>query len=111
MHRSGLTRGPAAPHLLVHGKGGKLRVVPINDDLASAIGEAEALLFSGDDDGYLPRRYVGKLLANALPDHWTAHTCATVRHQGLSRIPQPARGSNSARTVVSRDHRAVHRRG
>ncbi|MCV7005140.1 hypothetical protein [Mycobacterium gordonae] len=37
VHRRDLTRGPVGAELLVHGKGGKLRVVPLGDDLAAAI--------------------------------------------------------------------------
>lgn len=37
VHRQDLTCGPFGAELLVHGKGAKLRVVPISDDLAAAI--------------------------------------------------------------------------
>lgn len=93
VHRRDLTRGPAGAELLVHGKGGKLRVVPIGDDLAGAIAGAGGYLFSGDDDGHLSPRYVGKLMAGALPDHWTAHT---LRHRFATRV---YRGSRNLRAV------------
>lgn len=46
-------RGPAGAALLVHGKGGKLRVVPVGDDLAAAIAAdgADGYLFPGDENG------------------------------------------------------------
>ncbi|BBY67570.1 integrase [Mycolicibacterium helvum] len=120
VHRRDLTRGPAGAELLVHGKGGKLRTVPIGDDLAAAIakgvrsantlrpteGIADGLcqtypivtdggdyLFPGDDDGHLTPQHVGKLMAGALPDHWTAHT---LRHRFATRA---YRGSRNLRAV------------
>lgn len=68
--------------LLVHGKGGKLRTVPlVSDDLALAIRDAHGYLFPGDDEGHLSPRWVGKLATRALPGVWTLHTlrhrCAT----------------------------------
>lgn len=161
VHRRDLTRGPAGAALLVHGKGGKLRVVPLSDDLAAAIDPvntvgqaagipaesqkgvrtahtladlgnrsnpiaerlddgvsqthpiakgvdsadtladalrqthpiADGYLFPGTDDGHLSPRWVGKLMARALPDHWTAHT---LRHRFATRA---YRGSRNLRAV------------
>ncbi|OBK56330.1 integrase [Mycobacterium gordonae] len=104
VHRRDLTRGPAGAELLVHGKGGKRRVVPIGDDLAAAIagantvGRADGIgadgwLFTGTEDGHLSPRWVGKLMAGALPDHWTAHT---LRHRFATRA---YRGSRNLRAV------------
>ncbi|BBY10989.1 tyrosine-type recombinase/integrase [Mycobacterium marseillense] len=120
VHRRDLTRGPAGAELLVHGKGGKLRVVPLGDDLAAAIADAlcqtypvakgvrltdtlsdgvirnhpiDGYLFPGTDDGHLSPRWVGKLMTGALPDHWTAHT---LRHRFATRA---YRGSRNLRAV------------
>jgi integrase/recombinase XerC len=120
VHRRDLTRGAAGAELLVHGKGGKLRVVPVGDDLAAAIADglsqadpiadsvcqADTLLkeisqayplggwlFPGDEGGHLSPRWVGKLMAGALPDHWTAHT---LRHRFATRA---YRGSRNLRAV------------
>lgn len=68
--------------LTVHGKGGKLRTVPIPDDLARAIADAGGWLFPGDDGGHLSARWVGKLAAVALPGKWTLHT---LRHRYASK--------------------------
>ncbi|BBX58336.1 Tyrosine recombinase XerC [Mycobacterium shottsii] len=88
VHRRDLTRGPAGAELLIHGKGGKLRVVPLSDELAAAIAAGvDGYLFSGDDDGHLSPQYVGKLMASALPEHWTAHTCVTASRRGRTADP------------------------
>lgn len=69
--------------LLVHGKGGKLRTVPIwNRDLALAIADADGWLFPGADGGHLSPRWVGRLATLALPGQWTLHT---LRHRYASR--------------------------
>jgi len=78
VHRDDLTDDLLGWSLMVHGKGGKLRMVPLPDDLAAAIGEAAGWLFPGDDDGHLSARWVGKLEAQALTGKWTLHT---LRHR------------------------------
>ena len=95
VHARDLTRGPAGAQLLVHGKGSKRRVVPINDDLAGTIAASRGFLFPGDEEGHLSPRWVGKLIAGALPDHWTAHT---LRHRFATRA---YRGSRNLRAVQS----------
>lgn len=69
--------------LLIHGKGGKERVVPLPKRLAAILTEREpGYLFPGDDDGHLSPRYVGKLLAGLLTEGFTAHT---LRHRFATR--------------------------
>jgi integrase/recombinase XerC len=67
--------------------------VPVGDDLAAAIAGADGWLFPGDENGHLSPRWVGKLMAGALPDHWTAHT---LRHRFATRA---YRGSRNLRAV------------
>lgn len=97
VHRRDLTRGPAGAELLVHGKGGKLRVVPLGDGLAVAIAGAYGYLFPGDEDGHLSPRWVGKLMAGALPDHWTAHT---LRHRFATRAYRGSRNLRAVQTLL-----------
>ncbi|WP_428339984.1 tyrosine-type recombinase/integrase [Mycobacterium sp.] len=97
VHRRDLTRGPAGAELLVHGKGAKLRVVPIGDGLAVAIAGADGFLFPGDEDGHLSPRWVGKLMAGALPDHWTAHT---LRHRFATRAYRGSRNLRAVQTLL-----------
>jgi len=64
--------------LLVHGKGRKDRVVPLNDSLALAIRKAclagGGYAFPGKINGHLSPRRVGELLGEALPEGWTGHS-------------------------------------
>lgn len=66
--------------LVVHGKGGKERVVPMPGTLARAIKDApRGYLFPGDwGPGHLSPAYVGKRIRDLLPDGWTMHT---LRHR------------------------------
>lgn len=66
--------------LIVHGKGGKDRRVPLADDLARLVATKAAggWLLPGRIDGHLSGAYVGKLVAQALPGVWTMHT---LRHR------------------------------
>jgi site-specific recombinase XerD len=65
--------------LRVVGKGGKVRLVPLLDDLVSEIQLCPGgYLFPGKIDGHLSPSYVGKLISQLLEGHWTAHT---LRHR------------------------------
>lgn len=66
--------------LLVHGKGGKERVVPLPGTLARAIQDLPpGYLFPGDwGPGHLSPAYVGKIIARVMPEGWTMHT---LRHR------------------------------
>jgi integrase/recombinase XerC len=64
--------------LLVHGKGGRTRMVPLDDDVAAAILDAQGYAFPGSIDGHLSPAWVGKLVQRLLPQGWTTHT---LRHR------------------------------
>ena len=69
--------------LYVHGKGGKVRTVPLLvDELVHAIRAADGYLFPGRTDGHLAACTVTTLLSDALPDGWTGHT---LRHRFATR--------------------------
>ena len=68
--------------LLVHGKGGKTRQVPIDDVLARLIEDAGGWLFPGRIQGHLSAAYVSKLVSRVLPEGVTAHM---LRHRFASR--------------------------
>ncbi|MBU8831152.1 tyrosine-type recombinase/integrase [Mycolicibacterium goodii] len=106
VHTRDLTTGAGGPQLLVHGKGGKLRMVPLADDLAELIAQGapghspemaaygvEGYLFPGDDNGHLSPVWVGKMVAAVLPGIWTMHT---LRHRFATRA---YRGTGNLRAV------------
>lgn len=65
--------------LLVHGKGGKERVVPLaRGALVDAIADAQGWLFPNARGSHLSANHVSKLLSRLLPAPWTAHT---LRHR------------------------------
>lgn len=69
--------------LMVHGKGGKGRVVPLPHGLARDLLELPyGYAFPGDDDGHLSPRWVGTLVAQTLPPGWTMHK---LRHRFATR--------------------------
>lgn len=79
VHRDDLSAGL----LWVHGKGGKVRVVPVeHPELVAAFARAEGFLFPGQRDGHLAAGTVTKLLSALLPDGWTGHT---LRHRFATR--------------------------
>lgn len=83
-HRDDLVRDPRGWAIIVHGKGGKQRVVPIPDGLAAAmIGYCpRGFLFPGEHDGHLSARYVGDLISALMPVGWTMHK---LRHRYATR--------------------------
>lgn len=92
------------------GKGGHARVVPIADDLAHqlrASGDGTSTyLFPSPAGGHVTPRHLGKLIGDALPDHWSAHTLrhryATVAYQasGDLRAVQELLGHQSPATTA-----------
>lgn len=102
--------------LVVHGKGGKLRLVPLTPSLAAAVRERcrGGYAFPGRVDGHLSAERVGRLAANALPAAWTLHAgrhrFATLAHRvcGDLLIVQDLLGHASpvtTRAYVGPDHR------
>ena len=76
VHRDDLMEDLTGWSILVHGKGGTQRLVPIPDELAEAIAEFcphGGYLFPGNDDGHLSAHYVGKLVGDLMPPGWSMH--------------------------------------
>ncbi|WP_206435700.1 tyrosine-type recombinase/integrase [Actinobaculum sp. 352] len=81
-HRRDLTHDLFGPVLLVRGKGGRHRPVPmpadIYEDFVRITDRTGGWLFPGKIDGHLSSRWVSKLGARVLPSPWTMHT---LRHR------------------------------
>lgn len=79
VHTDDLMEDLVGRSLIVHGKGGKRRIVPLPTSLGRTIATAErGYLFPGNDGGHLSPRYVGKLIRDIMPGDWTMHT---LRHR------------------------------
>ncbi|QPL15254.1 tyrosine integrase [Mycobacterium phage Peeb] len=93
--------------LVVHGKGGKNRTLPVSDELAELIARGAAghtdgapatgYLFPGDDAGHLSPRWVGRLCGDALPDGWTMHK---LRHRFATRAYRGSRNLRAVQTML-----------
>lgn len=61
--------------LLVHGKGGRERLVPLLDDVAAELrASGEGYVFPGNyGPGHLSPQWVGKIIARLLPGDYTMH--------------------------------------
>ncbi len=89
-HSRDLIPDLAGSSLVVHGKGDRDRLVPVPDNLAAAIrGRGPGWLFPGDAGGHLSPRWVGRLVAAALPDGWTMHK---LRHRAGTRWHEASGG-------------------
>jgi integrase/recombinase XerC len=95
VHTRDLLESGGGAQLVVHGKGGKERVVPITDSLADAIrhDHRDGWLFPNRNGGHLTAYHVGALVVRVLPDGWTMHT---LRHRFSSRA---YRGTRNLRAV------------
>ena len=84
VHARDVQDAPDGAWLRVLGKGGKLRHLPLPDDLAEVIREraGRGFLFRGDDRGHLSPRYVGKIASGLLPPGVTLHS---LRHRFATR--------------------------
>lgn len=94
--------------ILIHGKGGKQRVMPIGDGLATEILRfcPAGYLFPGQIDGHVSAHHVGKIISALMPPGWSMHK---LRHRfatlalaktGNLRLVQEAMGHSSPATTA-----------
>ncbi|OBF86975.1 hypothetical protein A5791_19910 [Mycobacterium sp. 852002-51163_SCH5372311] len=98
--------------LLVRGKGGRQRIVPISSELAGLIrrgsaGHTPALaayewgtsgwLFPDGEGGHLTPEWVGTVVARALPDGFSMHA---LRHRFASRAYRGTRNLRAVQTLL-----------
>jgi len=85
VHTDDLTHEADGWWLLVHGKGGKERPVPLDDATVDRLRDwlrgRTGWVFPGDKDGHLAPATVGRLVTKHLTGPWTTHT---LRHRYAS---------------------------
>lgn len=82
LHSEDVTEDLVGWSLLVHGKGGKRRLVPCPPGLAQHVAAARGWVFPGAIDGHLSPRRVGELVNERLSGQWTIHS---LRHRAGTR--------------------------
>lgn len=80
--------------LIVHGKGSKVREVPLTRAMAEALiarveDQGRGYVFPGDDEGHVSPWWVGKRVARLLSPPWTMHK---LRHRAATRFYVAAEG-------------------
>lgn len=110
IHRRDLVQDLEGWSLIVHGKGGRPRVIPLSRSLAAVIRDAverTGYLLPGDDGGHLSPRYVGKLAARALPGEHTLHA---LRHRFATRAYRVNRDTFTVQQLLGHASPATTRR-
>lgn len=78
--------------LIVHGKGGKTRVIALTEHLGAALAtearKNDGYLFPGRIDGHLSASWVGRVVSSWLDDGWTMHT---LRHMFATSVYRKTR--------------------
>lgn len=78
VHSDDVVADSAGHSLIVRGKGDKQRIVPLPDDLAAIVMDANGYLFPGRFGGHVEESYIGDHISHLLPDGYAAHT---LRHR------------------------------
>ena len=78
VHSDDVVADSAGHSLIVRGKGDKQRIVPLPDDLAAIVMDANGYLFPGRFGGHVEESYIGDHISRLLPRGYAAHT---LRHR------------------------------
>ncbi|WP_196332725.1 tyrosine-type recombinase/integrase [Trueperella pyogenes] len=87
VHARDLVEDLGGRSLIVTGKGGKTRIIPLEDSLAAAIErrgiETGGFLFPGAIDGHISPAWLGKRISRLMPEGVTMHS---LRHRFATRV-------------------------
>jgi integrase/recombinase XerC len=106
LHFRDLTDSVDGAQLLVHGKGGKKRVIPISDSIAELIrsgagqtpgASPTGWVFPNGSGEHLAPHYVAELAQRVLSDGWTLHT---LRHRFATRAYRGSRNLRAVQTLL-----------
>lgn len=82
MHTDDLIERADGWHVRVVGKGGRVRLIPVDNGFAAAIiALPPGWIFPGQIEGHISANHLGKIVSAALPGSWTPHT---LRHRYAS---------------------------
>lgn len=107
VHAHDLIDGADGAQLIVHGKGGKIRVVPVSDDLVELFGNVSGFLFPGRTDGHISAAHLGELVSAVLPDGYTMHT---LRHRFATRAYRGTRNLRAVQVLLGHESVATTER-
>jgi integrase len=93
LHSGDVLHDPRGFSVLVHGKGGRDRVVPLPDGLAGELRRAGGWVFPSRRGGHVSARWVGQECAAVIPAPYTLHS---LRHRFATRAYA---GSHDLRAV------------
>ena len=97
--------------LIVHGKGGKQRTIPIAQDLGSTILTAHGYLFPGRWAGHVEPSYIGRHVSRLLPEgysvHKLRHRFATVAYSDSHDMLAVSEALGHSSTEVTRHYVAL----
>lgn len=85
VHSSDVRENDGQYSLLVHGKGGKERIVPITQQLAIALLQFHGYIFPGRWNGHVEASYISRHLKSVLPKGYSPHS---LRHRFATRAYQ-----------------------
>ena len=94
--------------LIVHGKGGKTRLVPLTAPLAAELRQRpRGYVFPGKADGHLSPRWVGRVVSELLEGEWTMHT---LRHRFATDVVGQTRDVRVAQVLLGHGSLATTQR-
>ena len=103
VHSDNLSEG----QLRIVGKGGKVRVIPMNCELAAALADVHGFAFPGKDAGHLSPDRVGVILKRLLGPGWSGHT---LRHRFATRAHRATHDLLAVQTLLGHSSVATTQR-